>query len=81
VSLNRGNAVAKPIFCVVLGDARYWSVEAEWPDGTIEQVETFKHYLEAINWLSTDSEAWVSAREVGPGNITTAGRYRSSASR
>jgi hypothetical protein len=80
VSLNRGDAVAKPIFCVVLGDARYWSVEAEWPDGTIEQVETFKHYLEAINWLSTDSEAWVSAREVSPGNITTAGRYRSSAS-
>jgi hypothetical protein len=79
VSLNRVNAVAKPIFCVVLGDATHWSVEAEWPDGTIEQVETFKHYLEAMNWLSTDSEAWVTARDVSSRNITTAGRHRSSA--
>ena len=81
MSLNRGNAVAKPIFCVVLGDAQYWSVEAEWPDGTIEKVETFKHYLEAINWLSADSEAWVTARGVSPGNVTTAGRFRSGISR
>lgn len=79
---NCGNAVAKPIFCVVLGDANYWSVEAEWPDGTIEQVEKFKHYLEATNWLGANSEEWVSTREVSSGTITTAvGRYRSGASR
>jgi hypothetical protein len=27
-----------PIFCVVLKDGEHWQVEAEWPDGTIEEV-------------------------------------------
>lgn len=34
--------VRKPTFCIVLGDADNWSVEAEWPDGTIERVISFK---------------------------------------
>ena len=32
----------KPIFCVVLSDGDNWSVKAEWPDGTIEPVDTFE---------------------------------------
>ena len=48
----------KPIFCVVLGDAEHWSVEAEWPDGTIEQVDIFKAHLAAINWIRTQSQSW-----------------------
>ena len=32
----------KPIFCLVLGDAEHWSVEAEWPDGTIELQGPFR---------------------------------------
>jgi hypothetical protein len=48
-----------PIFCVVLKDGEYWEVEAEWPDGTIEPVYKFKAGLEALNWVKTQSAAWV----------------------
>ena len=43
----------KPVFCVVLGDSVKLVVEAEWPDGTIEQVGTFKGYLEAMSRISS----------------------------
>jgi hypothetical protein len=36
--------------------------EAEWPDGTIEQVITFKAYFEAASWLRTQSECWLRER-------------------
>ena len=38
----------KPIFCVVLSNGQQWAVEAEWPDGTIEQIDTFKAHLARI---------------------------------
>jgi hypothetical protein len=46
----------KPLFHVVLGDGERWSVEAEWPDGSIEQINTFKHHHEAVDWLNAQSE-------------------------
>ena len=52
----------KPVYCVVLADGENWLVEAEWPDGTIEQVGTFRGYLEATNWISTRSELWLLER-------------------
>jgi hypothetical protein len=52
----------EPIFCVVLGDAENWSVEAEWPDGTIEPVHTLKAYFEAMNWVRTQSQLWLQSR-------------------
>ena len=51
----------KPIFFVVR-DAADWSVEAEWPDGTIERVKTFKAELAALDWLSWQSHAWLEWR-------------------
>ena len=51
-----------PIFCVVLKDGEHWEVEAEWPDGTIEPVYKFKAGLEALNWVKTQSAAWVAQR-------------------
>jgi hypothetical protein len=36
----------KPFFCVVLNDGGQWHVEAEWSDGTIEQIDAFKAHLE-----------------------------------
>ena len=54
-----------PIFCVVLKDGEYWEVEAEWPDGTIEPVYKFKAGLEALNWVKTESAAWVAERQKG----------------
>ena len=55
-----------PIFCVVLKDGEYWEVEAEWPDGTIEPVYKFKAGLEALNWVKTQSAAWVAERVAMP---------------
>jgi hypothetical protein len=54
--------VRTPIFCVVLKDGEHWQVEAEWPDGTIEQVERFKAGFEALHWVKTHSAAWVAQR-------------------
>ena len=51
-----------PLFCVILKDGEYWEVEAEWPDGTIEPVYKFKAGLEALNWVKTQSAAWVAER-------------------
>lgn len=56
---------AKPLFCIVLGDGDKWLVEAEWPDGTIEQVDTFRGHTEASTWISTRSEAWLQERSSG----------------
>ena len=55
-------AARKPIFCVVLRSSEQWLIEAEWPDGTIEPVYKFKAGLEALNWVKTQSAAWVAER-------------------
>jgi len=57
-----GMTARKPIFFVVLREGENWLVEAEWPDGTIEHVNDFKAHLEAANWVSTQSEAWLQKR-------------------
>jgi hypothetical protein len=61
------NAATKPLFCIVLGDGDLWSVEAEWPDGTIEQVKTFKRYSDAAEWVNVRSAAWLDSRLVPVG--------------
>jgi hypothetical protein len=55
-----------PIFCVVPKDGDHWEVEAEWTDGTIETVYRFKAGLEALNWVKTQSAAWVAERVAMP---------------
>ena len=39
-----------------------FDVEAEWPDGTIEQISMFKHHFEATEWVSVQSEQWLRER-------------------
>jgi hypothetical protein len=56
----------KPVFCVILGDGGYWSIEAEWPDGSIELVNKFKSYSEATSWLSAFSQEWLETRVAPP---------------
>jgi hypothetical protein len=56
--------MVKPVFCVVPANGPRWSVEAEWPDGTIERVETFKGHSEAANWLRTQSQSWLRERQI-----------------
>jgi hypothetical protein len=52
----------RPIFSVVLSDGDNWSVEAEWPDGTIEPVDTFEGRSDAVDWLSVRSGSWLEER-------------------
>ena len=54
--------MVKPIFCVVRRDRDKWSVEAEWPDGTIENVDAFNHQFEAADWIASQSEDCLKER-------------------
>ena len=62
VRVSENMTARNPIFCVVLKDGEHWQVEAEWPDGTIEQVYKFKAGFEALNWVKSESAAWVAER-------------------
>jgi hypothetical protein len=62
VRVSENVTARNPIFCVVLKDAEHWEVEAEWPDGSIEQVYKFKVGFEALNWVKSQSAAWVAER-------------------
>jgi hypothetical protein len=53
----------KPIFYAVLGEGQRWRVEVEWPDGTIEQVDEFKLFSEATDWICSQSETWWQRRD------------------
>jgi hypothetical protein len=52
----------KPILHVVVTDGDQWEVEAEWPDGTLERINTFNDRSFATDWISTQSEAWLEVR-------------------
>jgi hypothetical protein len=55
-------APTKPVFLVVLGDSQHWTVEVEWSDGTIEQINQFQHHSDATDWISNQSKAWLQER-------------------
>jgi hypothetical protein len=56
---------AMPLFYVViLSDGQGWAVDAEWPDGTIDQICTFKHHFEATDWVFSQSEKWLQERNL-----------------
>jgi hypothetical protein len=56
------NHARKPFFCVVLSQDQQWVVDAEWPDGTIEQIAAFDGHLDAMSWLSNRSDTWLQER-------------------
>ena len=45
-----------PNYSVMLKDGEQWTVEAEWPDGTIEEVATFRSFFDARDWLNDQSK-------------------------
>ena len=51
--------VQRPFVYVVLGDGDQWVIEAEWPDGSIEPIRTFRAHAEAVNWVKTHSATWM----------------------
>jgi hypothetical protein len=60
--------VEKPIFYVVLSDRDQWAVEVEWPDDTLERINTFVDHPSAANWVSTHSEAWLKVWKIFNGS-------------
>jgi hypothetical protein len=54
----------KPLFDVILGDRDQWSVQVEWPDGTLESVRTFKSHSLAKDWVTGQSELWLRTRKI-----------------
>jgi hypothetical protein len=43
-------------------EASEWSVEAEWPDGTIESIGSFQSDSDARDWIASKSEGWLDKR-------------------
>jgi hypothetical protein len=39
-----------------------WYAEAEWADGTIEEIGQFKSISEAWNWIARYSRTWLEER-------------------
>jgi hypothetical protein len=63
-----------PLFCLVLRDGDEWFIEAEWPDGSIEHVRTFKAHADAVDWVKTGSEAWLHDRTIEEKRLKSAVR-------
>jgi hypothetical protein len=55
-------SATEPFFGVGL-QCGNWAFEAEWPDGSIELIDTFSDYFEALNWVSNQAAAWIIGRK------------------
>ena len=55
----------RPIFkprAIKTADETHWYVEAEWEDGTIEEIGRFNLIAEAWDWIARQSPAWLEER-------------------
>jgi hypothetical protein len=43
-------------------EASEWAVEAEWPDGTLERIGSFKSDADASDWITNKSKGWLEKR-------------------
>jgi hypothetical protein len=43
-------------------DVTHWFVEAEWADGTIDEIGQFGSISEAWGWIAQQSRAWTEDR-------------------
>ena len=55
-----GERAAEPFFCILMHHERKWTIDATWPDKSVEHVETFTDYFEAMKWLNSEASAWVA---------------------
>jgi hypothetical protein len=53
-----------PIFHVILSDRDEWVIEAEWSDGTLERVTSFKDHSAATDWIADRSDAWIQLQQI-----------------
>jgi len=57
--------ISRPIFKpreLRTRDNTQWYVEAEWPDGTIDEIGQFNSISEAWDWMARQSQAWLAER-------------------
>lgn len=40
----------------------FWNVEAEWADGTVEEIGRFSSISEAWEWIARSSREWFDDR-------------------
>ena len=43
-------------------DNRYWYVEAEWEDGSMDVIGEFNSISDAWRWIAHRSRAWIEER-------------------
>jgi hypothetical protein len=58
---------ARPIFKpreIKTAEKTQWYAEAEWADGTIEEIGQFTSISEAWNWIARHSRAWLGRQRV-----------------
>jgi hypothetical protein len=53
-----------PRFHAILSDRDEWAIEAEWSDGTLERITTFKEHSAAVDWIANHSDAWVHVQRI-----------------
>ena len=63
-TIQMGTNAEKPLFHVILSDRDLWVVEAEWPDGVLERIQTFQSHTSAATWVATQSEAWKHVQRI-----------------
>ena len=42
--------------------AIFWYVEAEWPDGTLDEIGQFGSIGDTWKWIAIEARAWFDAR-------------------
>jgi hypothetical protein len=56
---------SRPIFKpreVKAPEITHWHVEAEWSDGTIDEIGQFQSISDAWGWIAQQSKAWTEGR-------------------
>ena len=61
--IKKTSAVSNARFHISLFDREEWVIEAEWPEGTLEQVTSFNTQSATADWIATASKTWLRASD------------------
>ena len=46
----------------VLKDGSAWYIQVAWPNGSLENIDSFQSESEVADWISRKSDAWLKTR-------------------